>query len=82
MSENAPATPAAEGTASPLIPLCSTTVRIAVPIEPPTRWSTFSCGVASLICSGRSTAYAAVIDGIIVRPMPNPRTTIAAEISR
>jgi hypothetical protein len=53
---NAPATPSGVGAPSAPIPLESETARIAVPIEPPTRCSTFNCGVAVLIWSGRSTA--------------------------
>src|SRR6202042_1503200 len=47
----------------------------AVPTDPPTRWMTFSCGLASWISSGRSTANAAAMDGIIDDPTPTPRAT-------
>ena len=57
---------------------CRTTDRIAVPIEPPTRCSVVSWGVAWLTWSLRRTAKAAVIAGIIDMPMPKPRTIIAA----
>ena len=58
----------------------STTARTAVPIEPPTRCTTVSCGVASAICSGRSTAYAALIAGMIAIPIPRPRSRSDASI--
>ena len=60
---------------------CSTTASTAVPIAPPTRCSTFSCGVASESWSGRSDAKAAVIAGMKEKPMPTPRTSSTAEIS-
>ncbi len=53
---------------------------IAVPSDPPTRCRTVSCGLASLTCSRPSTANAAVMAGMIDRPMPTPRTSIAAPI--
>ena len=61
---------------------CRTTVKIAVPIEPPTRCSVVSCGVAWVTWSGRSTLKAAVIAGIIDMPMPKPRKTIAAPMTQ
>ena len=63
--------PAGDHGACPLA-RCSTTASTAVPIAPPTRCSTFSCGVASDSCSGRSDANAAVIAGMKDRPMPTP----------
>ena len=42
VSANAPAMPAGVGVPSELMPFESETARIAVPIEPPTRCSTFS----------------------------------------
>ena len=66
--------PAADGTASPIC-RCSTTARTAVPIEPPMRCRTFSIGVARGTWLVSSSAYAAAIAGIIVKPSPTPRTT-------
>ena len=57
----------------------STTASAAVPIAPPTRWSTFSCGVASESWSGRIAANAALIAGMNDRPMPIPRTNSTTE---
>ncbi len=47
-----------------------------MPIEPPTRFSTFSCGVAWLTWLRSSAANAAVIAGMKLAPMPAPRRTI------
>ena len=48
---------AAAGVCAPVVRPCwSTTVSSAVPIEPPTRWSTLSCGVAWAMSSGRRRA--------------------------
>ena len=53
---------------------CRTTARIAVPSDPPTRWSTLSIGVARGTWSRSIVAYAAAIAGIIVKPRPRPRS--------
>ena len=50
-----------------------------MPIEPPTRWSTFSCGVASESSERSSDAKAAAIAGMNAKPMPIPRTSIAGK---
>ena len=57
-------------------------MKIAVPIDPPTRCSTVSCGDAWATWSRRSTLNAAVIEGIIDMPMPKPRKIIAVPISQ
>ncbi len=44
------------------------------------RCSTFSWGVASESCSGRSEANAAVIAGMNEKPMPTPRTSSTSEM--
>ena len=50
-----------------------------MPIEPPIRWSMFSCGVASGSSLRLSEANAAVIAGMNAKPTPMPRTSIATE---
>src|SRR5690606_1495530 len=57
------------------------TARTAAPIEPPTRWVTFSPLVARGTLSGRIAAYAAAIAGIMVPPRPNPRSASTARTS-
>ena len=52
-----------------------------MPIAPPRRITTFSCGVASDSWSGRIEANAAVIAGMNDRPMLTPRTTSTNEIN-
>ncbi len=64
------------------MPRWRTTVKIAVPIEPPTRCSTVSCGEACATWSRRRTLNAAVIDGIIDMPMPKPRKIMAVPMSQ
>ena len=56
-----------------------TTASTAVPIDPPTRWSTFSCGVALESSERSSDANAAVIAGRKPKPIPMPRTNIATD---
>ena len=51
-----------------------------MPIAPPTRCSTFSCGVASESWLGRSEANAAVIAGMKEKPMPTPRMSSTSEM--
>ena len=58
---------------------CSTTASTAVPSEPPTRCSTFSCGVASESSDRSSEANAAVIAGMNPNPIPIPRTNITID---
>ena len=58
---------------------CSTTASTAVPIEPPTRCSTFSCGVACGSSERSSEAKAAAIAGMNAKPIPIPRTSIATD---
>ena len=52
-----------------------------MPIEPPTRCTTVSCGVASAICSGRENRVAALMAGIIAMPIPIPRRRSDASMS-
>ena len=50
-----------------------------MPNEPPTRWSTFSCGVACESSDRSSDANAAAIAGMNAKPIPMPRTSIATD---
>ena len=80
-AENQNAVPYAEAAAlsvcAPIRARWSTTASTAVPIDPPTRWITFSCGVALASSERSSDANAAVIAGRKPKPIPMPRTNIA-----
>ena len=53
-----------------------------MPIEPPTRCSTFSCGVAWESSSRSSAANAAVIAGMNAKPMPDRRARTSPPTGR
>src|SRR3954454_8507337 len=73
------ASAAAFSVCAPTSARCRTTASTAVPIEPPTRCSTLSCGVACGSSERSSEANAAAIAGMKAKPIPMPRTNIASD---
>ena len=69
----------AAGVWAPTSARWSTTASTAVPSDPPTRCSTFSCGVASESSECLSDANAAVMAGMNPKPIPIPRKNMATD---